>query len=511
MSSTGIGTRIGSRIGIRIGIISTRPRRCAAVSAVLALALATCSSGDGAAGTSSSTSASAPPNSSAPATEPIAPESTDGTAGPDTTSAITTGAPSTSDPTEPTAPGADAWAVDTDPCSDPDAANAPIDGTVRIGSVMPLTGGVAAAAFAPVAEGFRAYVDFANQQGLLGDLHAELTIEDDQYDPELTSAAVTKLIDGGVDVVSGIVGSPDNAAVRDVLNEGCYPQLNALTGSPAWGDVAHYPWTTGLLVPYTVESKVYAAALHAMHPGGATVALFYVNNEFGQVYANTFKDVAGDYGLEIVDEQTVDADDTNPPISQVASIADHAPDAIVTVPLGPGCIGFFAELAAAKMRHTGWTPETFITNTCASTPVLRAAGPAADGVYTSGNLQDLTGPADADTPGEQAFVDYMTSIGKQDLIATAGAGWTTGEVTIAIIKQAMASADGLTRASIIEAARDFTFRPSLGRAGVELRSHGIEDAYLAESLQVLQYHAGTGGGFGTFTDVGDLITEFETR
>ena len=31
------------------------------------------------------------------------------------------------------------WAVDTENCSDPDRANAPIEGTIRIGSVMPLS------------------------------------------------------------------------------------------------------------------------------------------------------------------------------------------------------------------------------------------------------------------------------------------------------------------------------------------------------------------------------------
>ena len=39
----------------------------------------------------------------------------------------------------------DGNAVNTDDCIDPDAANAPIEGTIKIGSAMPLTGGVAAA------------------------------------------------------------------------------------------------------------------------------------------------------------------------------------------------------------------------------------------------------------------------------------------------------------------------------------------------------------------------------
>ncbi len=216
------------------------------------------------------------------------------TAAPDTTSVETTTQDTTGDTMAPDTTMAEstAWAVNTDDCIDPAAANAPIEGTIKIGSAMPLTGGVAAAAFAPVKGGFEAYINYANEKGLLGDLKAEVTIEDDQYNKDLTPGAISKQIDAGVNIFSGIIGSPNNAAVRDTLNEECIPQLNALTGSPAWGDVANYPWTTGILVPYTVESKVYAKQLAELYPQGATVALFYVNNEFGQVYADAFKELA---------------------------------------------------------------------------------------------------------------------------------------------------------------------------------------------------------------------------
>ena len=39
-----------------------------------------------------------------------------------------------------TVPAPTGWAVNTDNCVDPAAANAPIEGTIQIGSVMPLTG-----------------------------------------------------------------------------------------------------------------------------------------------------------------------------------------------------------------------------------------------------------------------------------------------------------------------------------------------------------------------------------
>jgi ABC-type branched-subunit amino acid transport system substrate-binding protein len=417
----------------------------------------------------------------------------------------TTTGDTSADTTEPAAPSG--WAVNTDDCIDPAAAEAPIEGTIKIGSVMPLTGESSAdEAFAPVKDGWLAYMDYANQTGVLGDLKIEASVEDDQYSKDLTPGAVSKELDAGVQLFSGIIGSPSNLAVRDTLNEECVPQLNSLTGSPAWGQVADYPWTTGELVPYGTESKIYAAQIAQQYPEGAKVALFYVNSEFGQVYADAFKELAPDYGLDIVDEQTIEAGDNAPPTSQITSIADKAPDVIMAVPLGVGCVTFLSELASKKAQTAGWTPATFITNTCAASLILAAAGAAADGIYTSGNLVDVTDPANAALPVVKDYVDFMTAAGKEAIITTATAGWVTAEVTVAIIKQAQASPEGLSRASIINAARNFTYTPSLARDGVVFKSMGEEDPFLAESLQVLQYNATS----KTFTNIGDLITQFES-
>ncbi len=106
----------------------------------------------------------------------------------------------------------------------------------------------------------------------------------------------------------------------------------------------------------------------------------------------------------------------------------------------------------------------------------------------------------------KAYLDYMASIGKEAIVTTATTGWSVAEVTVAIIKQAMESPEGLTRASIINAARNFEYESSLARPGVKSKTSGLEDAFPVESLQVLQYDADT----KTFTEIGDLITKFES-
>jgi ABC-type branched-subunit amino acid transport system substrate-binding protein len=402
--------------------------------------------------------------------------------------------------------GESAFSVDTADC--PDDATAPIEGTVRIGSTMPLSGGAAAAAFAPVAEGLKDYIAFANQNNLVPGVTLEVTIEDDQFNSNLTTPAVEGLIDNtGVNLFTSMIGTANNLAVRDLLNEECYPQLFAATGSPDWGDVENYPWTIGGLVPYNTETAVYVENIKTDVPDGATAATFHVNSEFGDAYQAAFEELAPDANIDILDEQTVENGDNNPPTAQINAIAGLAPDVILAVPLGAQCPAFLSELANAKAANPGWEPRVYITATCASTLLLAISGAAADGIFTVVTAKDANDPAQASDPEVAAYRAAMTAAGfpADGDFATAAAGWTAGELTVEVLRKAAESPDGLTRASIINAARTLDYHFSLAREGINFTLNGTEDAYGLESMQVVQYDADT----KTYTDIGDLITTFE--
>ena len=91
----------------------------------------------------------------------------------------------------------------------------------------------------------KAYFDYANAElnGVNGK-KLKLVVKDDAYEPERTSKNVDELITkDGVFAFSGVLGTPNNLAVWDKLNEQCIPHLFPSTGAPDWGDVVNHPWT----------------------------------------------------------------------------------------------------------------------------------------------------------------------------------------------------------------------------------------------------------------------------
>ena len=400
--------------------------------------------------------------------------------------------------------GGGEYAVDTANC--PEGVEDPIEGTIKIGTTMPLSGGVAATAFAPVAAGMRAYIEYANENNLVEGYTLELIIEDDQYNATLTTPAVEKLLDEDqVNLFSGMIGTPNNLAVRDLLNEECYPQLWALTGAPAFGDMENYPWTMGGLPPYNTETLVYLEDMKQAFPDGGTVAVHAVSSEFGDYYVDTVEANAEDAGFEVVSVQRIEAADANPPSAQVTEIANAQPDVIVAAPLGAQCPTFLNELANAKAANAGWEPRLYITSTCASPLILTIAGAAGDGLFTISPTIDVADPKNAENPVVVEYKEFMQSQGfaADGDFATAAAGWSTGENTVAVLAAALESGE-LTRASIMNAARNLDHTGSLARPGVSLHTDA-EDGFPIESFQVIEWDADS----KTYTDIGDVHTEFE--
>jgi ABC-type branched-subunit amino acid transport system substrate-binding protein len=453
-----------------------KTKKLMALAAVGALTLAACGSDDD--------------SSSSGDTTPSATDAPDATDAPETTDDMEEGSETTDAPDTTDAGGSSGaeFVIDTENCDDPDAATAPIEGGLKIGTSIPLSGG-AAVAFAPFGDGQQAYIDWYNDtNGGLDGQPVEVVITDDQYSPDLTKANVDGLIfDDEVDILSGIIGSGNNLAIQADVNALCVPQLWGSTGAADWGNIDEYPWTTGLLVPYAIESRVWADFIAEEVGDGATAGLFYVNNEFGESYAESFSELAGENGIDIIAEEVIDPTDSGAPSGQMTNLVQADPDAILAVGLGSGASAFMTELGNAKAANPDFDPLVYVTATAASPLFFDALveNGGSDGVYTSSNVKYVGEEQYADDEAVQTFLDAMATYAPDANAADTSvlAGWLSMELAIYVAEQALAAGD-LSRAGIMNAARNIDYVPGLLIDGITA-SMNAEDAYYPEGTQLV--------------------------
>ena len=176
------------------------------------------------------------------------------------------------------------------------------------------------AAFAEISTGYQAYFDYVNEElGGVDGHQIELVTLDDGYEPGRTATNAQRLVqEEGVFALFNVIGTSNNTAIWDDLDDECVPNLFAGTGSPLWGDPAH-AWTIGSFPSYSLEAVMYANYLEENEPD-ANVALLTQNDDFGESYVDTFKAAIEGTDITVVAEETYDF--TNPDTtSQITSLA----------------------------------------------------------------------------------------------------------------------------------------------------------------------------------------------
>jgi hypothetical protein len=142
------------------------------------------------------------------------------------------------------------------------------------------------------------------------------------------------------------------------------------------------------------------------------------------------------------------------------------------------------------------------TATCANQVFFGAAGAGADGVLTSSNLIDVSNPANAEIPEVKTYVEAFKSVNPEGNPAgIAIAGWLAAEMTVQTLKVAAENCpDGITRACIINAARNIDYTASLFREGLSAVMNAT-DGYVAEGTQIISWDAAN----QLFVDQGEVI------
>jgi branched-chain amino acid transport system substrate-binding protein len=378
-----------------------------------------------------------------------------------------------------------------------------VNNEILIGQSVPQTGTFNG--FGLLSTSLKAYFDYANAElnGVNGK-KLKLIVKDDAYEPDRTSKNVDELIArDGVFAFSGVLGTPNNLAVWDKLNEQCIPHLFPSTGAPDWGDVVNHPWTvSGAVVPYNLEARMWVDYLKSKFPNGTTVALLETDNDFGKAYDFWFKKFISGTNIKIVETQKHD-----PAAPNVTNQMTTLGNSKAEVAIGMTSTVYCTQFLKAIGDNPNWKPAVkLMSGTCRSSLFIGPAGPGATDALFASATKDLGDPALANDPDvvkvRQLAVKYGVA---ENLLAVSliPTGWLYGEVLRDVLVRADGKPGGLTRPNVVLAARETDFPSGLRLPGVSLKLAGKDDAYLIEAARFDKWN-GT-----TFDKAGEVVNTYE--
>jgi branched-chain amino acid transport system substrate-binding protein len=280
------------------------------------------------------------------------------------------------------------------------------------------------------------------------------------------------------------------------------PQLLNGTGAAQWGDVEHHPWTTGLQLDYFTEAKLWVEWLKKNKPN-AKVASITFNSDFGKSYLKGFKSAIKGTGITLVGD--FPHDPTAPNIdNQYTSAASSGADTLLLQTSGVYCTQGMADVEKGS-----WKPTVIMSGTCASLnqffQPLIDQGLTGKDTYLIQNFKDVNDPANANDPMVKAYLEQSKKDGLDPAKTTYFTGWIYAWTITEILNEAATYDGGLNRANIMLAARSIKQTNPILINGLQFKMDGLNDAYLVEGGQMVQYKVTDPKQFGKYVPSGDLI------
>ena len=213
----------------------------------------------------------------------------------------------------------------TEPAAETAEPAAETAGALKIGGIGPVTGAAAIYGTA-VKYGAQIAVDEINAKG---GLQIELNFQDDEHDAEKSVNAYNNLLDWGVQMICGVVTTtPCKAVAAEAYKDRVF-MLTPSASSPTVISDTGYSYDNIFQLCFSDPNQGSASAQYIVDNGLASkVAIIYNNADaYSTGIYQTFKDKAGEIGLEIVSETTF-TDDTTDFSVQVADAQSNGAELV---------------------------------------------------------------------------------------------------------------------------------------------------------------------------------------
>ena len=308
--------------------------------------------------------------------------------------------------------------------------------SVKIGFNVPLTG-FAAADGKSALNGAKLAVKQANQTGGINGKMIELVVYDDQASPKQAVPISNKLIEKDK-VVAAISGSYSGAtsAAAGVFQSAEIPYISAYAVHPEITKAGNYVFRTSFMgeVQGRAGAKLIGATLQRKR-----VVLITLKNDFGKSLAAGFKEAAGQFNLQIVNEYEYSIKDRQfGPI--VAKVKADAPEAIYAT-------GYFftAGPLVSQLRAAGITVPVIGQEGYDSEQFIKIAGKASEGTIITTSLD-----RDSNSSETRSFISEFEAMAGHKVDMVAASGHTAMKVLVAAMKKAGTTSPSAIRNAIAQ-------------------------------------------------------------
>jgi ABC-type branched-subunit amino acid transport system substrate-binding protein len=321
------------------------------------------------------------------------------------------------------------------------------DTEILLGTHMPISQTVAAA-YAPIADGIRAYFEYINSQGGVNGRKITLLVGDDHYNPADAVEVVRKLVeqDGVFAIISGL-GDAGHAAVWKYLEERGVPDMWISGGLVKWTDPVVKSRFQGN-PDYHTEGRMLGRYI-AENYNGKKVGLLLSHDEFGvDGKAGILKGLEGS-DVQIVAEETYESTQWDV-TAQTQRLKNANPDLVVAYAIPPPA----ASLVKVAREVLNWDVPVLVSGVSVSDIFISLAGAQnAEGVVSVVFARQIY---DAQDPGVQQHIQIMQQFGQ----GVPASNFTLyGQVVAELMVEALKNAGpNLTRESLedgAEAIRDW--------------------------------------------------------
>ena len=354
------------------------------------------------------------------------------------------------------------------------------DKEIKLGGSYPFSG--PASAYQSIATGAKAQFAFVNEKGGVDGRKIKFVTLDDAYEPPRAVQNARRLIDQEkVFALFNTLGTPNNLAIWDQVNEKEVPHTFVATGGSDWGeDVDAHPWTIGWQPDYVTEAQNYANFLKEEKPN-AKVAALYQNDGFGKDLLGGFEKAIEGSGITVVAKESYEV--TDPAItSQMRKLGGSGADTFLNITTPK-----FSAQAIVAISKSDWKPLHILNNVGASKLlVLTPAGlDNAKGIVSTAYFKD---PEDPQWNDDAAMKEYKAALKKHSPKANPDDpfhvyGWGAAATMV----EALKGMKEPTREALMDSVRSLDLQLPILLPGIKVQT-GEGDGYPIEAMQVMRFN-----------------------